>query len=1222
MSSADIFDSSVEPSPAKKRKLQQLSTNKEDEYIEKKQEENNLNQGSSVDTATQIATITATKNCSLKRHHQEENSEAEDISSPKNNRVTGHQQPQQQQQQPNNSTTSTTKGKNSADNITKNIGILQSTSSSLEAAAREGGKLSLSEPTAAEALAGIGKNNNSFDKKKTKIQSSLSSVEKETKERSEAEKKSSQQRNNTQISSERNSESNSNNMANNSAVGNQSGGDIDEALYSRQLYVLGHDAMRRMATSDVLVSGLGGLGLEIAKNIILGGVKSITLHDQSNCTIRDLSSQFYLTENDIGRNRAEASSAQLAELNSYVRTSSYTGPLTEDFLKNFRVIVLTDSTENEQRRIAKFAHDNDIAIIIAETRGLFSKIFCDFGENFTIYDTNGVQPVSAMIAGITRDTEGVVTCLDETRHGLEDGDYVTFMEVEGMTELNGCHPIKIKVLGPYTFGIGDTTSFSEYIRGGIVTQVKMPKTTHFKPLEKAEIEPDFLITDFGKFDYPETLHIAFSALHQYVQQAGRMPRPWNNEDANNFLQLVKSVKPDVNEQLVLTFAKICAGNLCPLDAAIGGFVAQEVLKACSGKFSPINQYMYYDAIECLGEQELSEEDAQPLGCRYDAQIAIFGKTFQQKIADQRYFIVGAGAIGCELLKNFAMIGIGTSANGEILITDMDLIEKSNLNRQFLFRPHDVQKPKSHTAAAAIHRMNPDVKVTAYELRVGQETEKVFSEEFFGKLNGIANALDNVDARIYMDRKCVFNRIPMVDSGTLGTMGNIQVVVPFLTESYSSSQDPPEKSIPICTLKNFPNAIEHTLQWARDNFEGLFRQSAENAAQFISDPTFIERVLKLAGVQPLEILESVKSALIDERPTSFADCVKWARCHWQDQYSNQIRQLLFNFPPDQMTSSGQPFWSGPKRCPTPLVFDVNDPLHLDYIYAAANLKAEVYGIPQIRDKSIVAQLVSQVQVPEFKPRSGVKIEVNENASANNQFDNHGNDDIDQDRVNRILTELTNLGKINFQVQPLDFEKDDDNNLHMDFIVASSNLRAANYKIPPADRHKSKLIAGKIIPAIATATSVVSGFATLEIIKLIHGYRSLDRFKNGFTNLALPFVAFSEPIAAKKETYYGKEWTLWDRFEVQGEMTLCEFLEYFKNEHKLTITMLSQGVSMLYSFFMSKPKCAERLPLPMTEVVRRVSKKRIDPHERSLVFEICCNDEDGNDVEVPYVRYTLP
>ena len=70
--------------------------------------------------------------------------------------------------------------------------------------------------------------------------------------------------------------------------------DIDEGLYSRQLYVLGEEAMRRMAKSNVLISGMGGLGVEIAKNVVLAGVKSVTLHDVKNATIQDLSSQFFL----------------------------------------------------------------------------------------------------------------------------------------------------------------------------------------------------------------------------------------------------------------------------------------------------------------------------------------------------------------------------------------------------------------------------------------------------------------------------------------------------------------------------------------------------------------------------------------------------------------------------------------------------------------------------------------------------------------------------------------------------------------------------------------------------------------------------------------------------------------------------------------------------------------------------------------------------------------
>src|SRR5690242_17354766 len=79
--------------------------------------------------------------------------------------------------------------------------------------------------------------------------------------------------------------------------------DIDESLYSRQLYVLGHEAMKRMSASNVLVVGLKGLGVEIAKNIALAGVKSLSLYDPSAVAISDLSSQFFLREEDIGKAR-------------------------------------------------------------------------------------------------------------------------------------------------------------------------------------------------------------------------------------------------------------------------------------------------------------------------------------------------------------------------------------------------------------------------------------------------------------------------------------------------------------------------------------------------------------------------------------------------------------------------------------------------------------------------------------------------------------------------------------------------------------------------------------------------------------------------------------------------------------------------------------------------------------------------------------------------------
>ncbi|KAL3442440.1 hypothetical protein BJX65DRAFT_312893 [Aspergillus insuetus] len=1012
-------------------------------------------------------------------------------------------------------------------------------------------------------------------------------------------------------------------------------GEIDESLYSRQLYVLGHEAMKRMGSSNVLVVGLKGLGVEIAKNIALAGVKSLTLYDPAPVAIADLSSQFFLQPQDVGKPRAEVTAPRVAELNSYVPVTIHEGSnIAEDLeqLKRYQAIVLTLTPLKEQLAIADFCHKNGIYLTVADTFGLFGYLFNDFGKNFTVGDSTGEDPVNGIVADISE--EGLVSALDETRHGLEDGDFVTFTEIKGMDALNNAAPRKITVKGPYSFSIGDVSGLGSYQGGGLFTQVKMPKFIDFQPLSEQIKKPELLMSDFAKFDRPQQLHIGVQALHRFAEtHGGQFPRPHHETDAQEVLKIANDLaasqedKVELDEKLLKELSYQAQGDLNPLAAFFGGIVAQEVLKAVSGKFGPVQQWLYFDSLESLPTSTTrSEEACKPLGTRYDGQIAVFGKEFQDKIANLTQFLVGAGAIGCETLKNWAMMGLGTGPKGKIYVTDMDQIEKSNLNRQFLFRSKDVGKLKSECASAAVQIMNPELvgKIVTLKDRVGPDTEDVFNEDFWEGLDGVTNALDNVEARTYVDRRCVFFRKPLLESGTLGTKGNTQVVLPRITESYSSSQDPPEKSFPMCTLKSFPNRIEHTIAWARDLFQTYFVGPPEAVNMYLSQPNYIEQTLKQAGNEK-QTLEHLRDFLVTDKPLTFDDCIVWARNQFEAQYNNAIQQLLYNFPKDSTTSTGQPFWSGPKRAPTPLKFDSSNPTHLGFIIAGANLHGFNYGIknPGL-DKDYYRKVVDNMIIPEFTPRSGVKIQADENEPDPNAQASGSSFD-DNDDTKRLVDSLPSPKSLaGFRLNPVEFEKDDDTNHHIDFITAASNLRAENYEIPQADRHKTKFIAGKIIPAIATTTALVTGLVALELFKIIDGKDDIEQYKNGFINLALPFFGFSEPIASPKSKYQGKQGEvaidqIWDRFEVD-DIPLQDFLKHF-SDLGLEISMVSSGVSLLYASFYGPSKVKDRLPMPMSKLVEHISKKPIPEHQKNVIFEVTAEDQTEEDVEIPYVMVKL-
>lgn len=1013
-----------------------------------------------------------------------------------------------------------------------------------------------------------------------------------------------------------------------------------------------------MMASKALLVGCSGLGVEVAKNCILAGIHSLVMVDPLHPTTYDLGGNFYLTPDDVAKgvaSRAEICRPHLAELNPYVNVSvaaEVTELTAEQLLPlldtGIACLVITIPLGKELLiALDEKCRSVGCCFIYSLTCGVFSQVFCDFGDAFVCNDKDGNPPSTSQIESAFQEGDKVVVKVleDHGRHGLETGDMVTFARLKGIPgSLEPNKNYTVHVTGPYTFEIEDATvedATEVEAQQGYITQVKQPVTISFETYEKRLAEPgEMMMSDFAKFDRPPLLHKAFQALEDYrTNHQGNYPVPGDAPACHEVLDIVKSLVAaagedaltPAQERTVLQLASGSRAILSPMCAAVGGIVGQEVLKACSGKFSPINGFFFLDADETLPDDLLPPDQVAPMNVsRYDSQIACFGKDLQEKLLNLNYFLVGAGAIGCEMLKNWALMGVGCGPDGHVTVTDMDRIEKSNLSRQFLFRNKDIDHFKSSTAANAAQVMNPDLKITALQEKVAADTEDLFGDEFYDKLSGVCTALDNVEARLYVDQRCVFYRLPMLESGTLGTKGNTQIVVPHLTENYGATRDPPEKSIPVCTLKNFPNQIQHTLQWARDYFEGEFKQSAEDVNSYLGQSPEDY----LASLQPntkTETLKMIRRTLVEERPLTFEDCVVWARLKFETLFDNHIRQLLFNFPPDQVTSSGTKFWSGSKRCPKPLSFHIDSQCedaemlnHLDFVVAAANLRATMYGITGRTDKEYFEGVLKDLIVPDFVPQEGVKIAANdaeEKESGNNPMDTG---DAEADELWNSLPKQSDLA--GFQLTAIEFDKDLDD--HMLFVTACSNLRAMNYSIPTEDTHRSRAIAGRIIPAIATTTALVTGLICLELYKIVGTPRkplTIEAYKNGFLNLAVPFMTLSEPTPPKKTKCLleGKEWewTSWDSLDMNlGDITLGEFMDHFENEHNLEISMLSYGVSMLYSFFANKKKVEERKAMKMTEVITSITKKEFPPNQLFIVLEVIANDkETDEEVELPYIKF---
>ena len=328
-----------------------------------------------------------------------------------------------------------------------------------------------------------------------------------------------------------------------------------------------------------------------------------------------------------------------------------------------------------------FCHDEGIRFIAVNIRGVFSRVFVDFGDNFVVADRDGEECKEVRIESASFDGKRLACkCFSGQRHDLESGDAIRFRSCPDVAH-------KITVTSPFEFAI-DCEAPPAIPPGDTATQVKIPQTFHYKRYSEAKHGSlTFTECDDSKSESVPLIHAAFQLADKFE------PRPWNEPDRAEFAKMLAGACGEelcsAQKGAVDAYARTCACEFQPLSAFVGGVVGQEVIKAISGKFTPIQQWLYADMREVV-PSGCEQEGAAAADTPMDNLECCIGRSAAEKVRNAKLFMVGAGAIGCELIKNFALNGFATGEPGSLVLTDPDLIEKSNLNRQFLFRTEDIR----------------------------------------------------------------------------------------------------------------------------------------------------------------------------------------------------------------------------------------------------------------------------------------------------------------------------------------------------------------------------------------------------------------------------------------------------------------------------------------------------------------------------------------------------
>jgi ubiquitin-activating enzyme E1 len=352
---------------------------------------------------------------------------------------------------------------------------------------------------------------------------------------------------------------------------------------------------------------------------------------------------------------------------------------------------------------------------------------------------------------------------------------------------------------------------------------------------------------------------------------------------------------------------------------VGAFASAEALKAATGVFTPLQQWLYLDVSDAAQNDEASASapDAAAVDDRTVVHAAAFGPAALNALAALRLLLVGAGGVGGEALKNFALLGVGkAAAGGSITVADDATVTAANLSRGVLLRATDIGRSKAEavSARAAALALRPTVQHMMARV-TSDGLSGALTDDALAQFGVVAAAVNSFSSRLALDERCVRARVAWVDAGVDGPLAHVQPVAPFASVPWSAgARDASVREAPSCVLRNFPFLPWHTVDWARAQFDALYHAAPAEVNAYLSKRDYLEVLAKKPATTRLHALRALGESLVHHRPVSLQACVAWARATFDELFYAAPRALLTAFPPGAAAPDGAPFWCAASPAP--------------------------------------------------------------------------------------------------------------------------------------------------------------------------------------------------------------------------------------------------------------------------------------------------------------------